>query len=73
MSKRPTISHHRVPWQTYLALVVGLVCLSTSGIFVRWAGVPGPVAAVYRTLTAITVLLIPFGLRAGRLAPRLGP
>lgn len=67
MSERPTIFQYRVPWQAYLALVIGLVCLSTSGIFVRWAGVPGPVAAVYRTLTAITVLLIPFGLRAGRL------
>ncbi len=58
---------NRVPGPAYVALLVGLVCLSTSGIFVRLAGVPGPVAAVYRTLTAVSVMLIPFGLRAGRL------
>ncbi len=67
MSEQAPGLRSRAPWQAYLALVVGIVCIATSGIFVRWAGVPGPVAAVYRTLTAITVLMIPFGLRAGRL------
>jgi drug/metabolite transporter (DMT)-like permease len=67
MNEQPAAQLNRAPWQAYLALVVGLVCIATSGIFVRWAGVPGPVAGVYRTLTAVSLMLIPFGLRAGRL------
>lgn len=57
----------RAPWQAYVALVAGLVCIATSGIFVRWAGVAGPVAGVYRTLTAVMVMLLPFALRSSRL------
>ena len=67
MSEPPAVVLHRAPRSAYLALVVGLVCIATSGILVRWAGVPGPVAAVYRALTAITVMLVPFGRRTGRL------
>jgi drug/metabolite transporter (DMT)-like permease len=32
----------------YLALVSGIVCLSFSAMFVRWAEAPGPVVAFYR-------------------------
>lgn len=54
----------RPPWQAYAAMIFGLICIATSGIFVRWAGLPGPVAAFYRTLIAASALAIPFGLRA---------
>jgi len=42
----------------YLALAVGVFCLSFSAIFVRIAGAPGIVTSFYRMTTA-TVVLIP--------------
>jgi drug/metabolite transporter (DMT)-like permease len=43
----------------YLALAVGIVSLSFSAMFVRWANVPGPVTAFYRLFFSI-FLLLPF-------------
>jgi drug/metabolite transporter (DMT)-like permease len=40
----------------YLALVSGIVCLSFSAMFVRWAHAPGPVVAFYRMSIATLVL-----------------
>lgn len=46
----------------YLALGVGVVALSFSAMFVRWADAPGPVTAFYRMFFSI-FLLAPFVLR----------
>ena len=40
----------------YLALVSGIVCLSFSAMFVRWADAPGPVVSFYRMSIATLVL-----------------
>lgn len=41
----------------YLALTLGIFCISLSGIFVKIAQVPGPTAALYRMAIAAVVLL----------------
>jgi drug/metabolite transporter (DMT)-like permease len=46
----------------YLALLVGIVCLSFSAIFVRWADAPGPVIAFYR-LGGASLILAPLFIR----------
>lgn len=46
----------------YLALAAGIISLSLSAMFVRWAEAPGPITALYRTSIA-TLLLAPFFLR----------
>jgi drug/metabolite transporter (DMT)-like permease len=43
----------------YLALGTGIVALSFSAMFVRWANAPGPVTAFYRLFFSI-FLLLPF-------------
>ena len=43
----------------YLALAIGIVSLSFSAMFVRWANAPGPVTAFYRLFFSI-FLLLPF-------------
>ncbi|HET9588243.1 MAG TPA: DMT family transporter, partial [Anaerolineales bacterium] len=43
----------------YLALGVGVLALSFSAMFVRWADAPGPVTAFYRLFFSI-FLLLPF-------------
>lgn len=52
------------PWQSYAAMIFGIVCISTSGIFIKLASVPGPVAGVYRVGVAVMVMAVPFLLRA---------
>ncbi|HSG42463.1 MAG TPA: DMT family transporter [Anaerolineales bacterium] len=44
---------------SYLALGVGVLALSLSAMFVRWADAPGPVTAFYRMFISI-FLLLPF-------------
>lgn len=62
----------------YLALGVGVLALSFSAMFVRWANAPGPVTAFYRMFFSI-FMLAPFLLarpaeqRALRAAPLLFP
>ncbi len=51
-------------WQPYAAMIFGIVCISTSGIFIKLASVAGPVAGVYRVGVAAAVMAIPFLLRA---------
>lgn len=46
----------------YLALGVGVLALSFSAMFVRWAGAPGPVTAFYRMFLSL-FMLAPFVLR----------
>ena len=43
----------------YLALAGGILALSISPMFVRWAGAPGPVTAFWR-LTFASLILLPF-------------
>lgn len=45
--------------RAYLALGTGIVALSFSAMFVRWANAPGPVTAFYRLFFSI-FLLLPF-------------
>lgn len=52
------------PWQAYAAMVFGIICISTSGIFIKLASVPGPVAGVYRVSIAALMMAIPFLLHA---------
>lgn len=41
----------------YLALLAGIICIGFSAIFVRFAGISGPVSAFYRTLVAAVVVI----------------
>jgi drug/metabolite transporter (DMT)-like permease len=43
----------------YIALVSGIVSLSLSAMFIRWANAPGPITGFYRQLFAI-IILAPF-------------
>jgi drug/metabolite transporter (DMT)-like permease len=44
-------------WKAYTALGVGVLCIGLSAIFVKLAGVPGPVSAFYRVFIASLVLV----------------
>lgn len=53
----------------YIALTVGIVALSMSAMFVRWADAPGPVTGFYRLLI-FTLLLTPLFIKQQKqLAP----
>lgn len=54
----------------YLALVSGVICLSFSAIFVRWAEAPGPVVSFYRISIATLVLAPVFWRQQRRLQRR---
>ena len=56
----------------YLALAIGVIALSLSAMFVRWADAPGPVTGFYRLLFA-TILLTPFFIERQRKSVRLSP
>jgi len=48
----------------YLSLAIGILALSITAMFVRWAEAPGPVTAFYR-LGFSTLILVPFFSRNG--------
>jgi drug/metabolite transporter (DMT)-like permease len=50
----------------YLALVAGILSLSFSAMFVRWANAPGPITGFYRVLLS-SLLLTPFIVRRLRI------
>jgi drug/metabolite transporter (DMT)-like permease len=58
----------------YLALAAGIITVSFSAIFVRWAGAPGTVTSFYRMAIAASVLAWPFyrKVRSREDLPRLG-
>ena len=65
----------RSGYLAYLGLGVGILSVSFSAIFVRWAGAPGTVTSFYRMAIAALLLAWPFQhqVRAGGEAlPRLG-
>lgn len=47
------------PLRAYLALTVGVLCISTTAIFTKWAEMPGPVTAVWRMMIATVILAWP--------------
>ena len=49
-------------WLSYLALMGGILALSFSSLFVRWADAPGVMTSCYRMLLA-TLFLSPFFFR----------
>lgn len=59
-------SESRAP---YAALLAGILCISWSAIFVRWAAVPGATSAFYRLLIPGLVLLPTFLLFPARKLP----
>jgi len=58
--------------RAYGLLALGIVCIGFSAILTKWAGVPGPVAALYRVGIA-TLVLAPFAGRGLRQTLRGGP
>jgi len=52
----------------YLALGVGVLALSFSAMFVRWADAPGPITALYRMFFSI-FLLLPFFIQRTNVNP----
>jgi drug/metabolite transporter (DMT)-like permease len=54
----------------YLALGIGILALSFSAMFVRWANAPGPVTAFYRLFFSI-FLLLPFFVPRAKANPAL--
>jgi drug/metabolite transporter (DMT)-like permease len=54
----------------YLALITGILCLSLSSLFVRWAKAPGPVSSLYR-MSLATLILLPFFLGKVKKGPEL--
>jgi drug/metabolite transporter (DMT)-like permease len=51
----------------YVTLATGIIALSLSAMFVRWADAPGPITGFYRVLIS-TVLFIPFFVQRQRTA-----
>jgi len=54
----------------YLALGIGVLTLSLSAMFVRWANAPGPVTAFYRLFFSV-FLLFPFFIRQTQINPAI--
>lgn len=48
------------PAQVYGALLAGMLCISFTAIFTKWAAAPGPISAAYRMAIAAVALTIPF-------------
>ncbi len=48
----------------YATLVIGILSLSMTSIFVRWADAPGTVTAAYRMIFS-AIVLTPFVLKKG--------
>jgi drug/metabolite transporter (DMT)-like permease len=47
-------------WKAYVALIIGLLILSSSAILTRWADAPGSVVSLYRMSIATLILAVPF-------------
>ncbi|MBI3913437.1 MAG: DMT family transporter [Chloroflexi bacterium] len=68
-SREAELIHSHTHVLPYLALLIGVLSISFSAIWVKWANVPGPVAGFYRVAIAATVMAVPFGVQAKRQAP----
>lgn len=60
-ANRRVTSHPLLP---YAALAGGVLCISFTGIFTKWAAMPGPVTGAWRMLVATIVLALPFAREA---------
>jgi drug/metabolite transporter (DMT)-like permease len=54
----------------YIALAIGIIALSLSAMFVRWANAPGPITGFYRVSIA-TLLFFPFFVQQQKSLPPL--
>jgi drug/metabolite transporter (DMT)-like permease len=54
----------------YIALAMGIIALSLSAMFIRWADAPGPITGFYRLLIS-TILFLPFFIQQQRKLPPL--
>jgi drug/metabolite transporter (DMT)-like permease len=70
----PIPTTHGSNYLAYLALAAGILTVSFSAIFVRWAGAPGTVTSFYRMAIAASVLAWPFyrKVKSREDLPRLG-
>ena len=55
---------------SYFALAIGIIALSLSAMFVRWADAPGPITGFYRVLIA-TILFTPYFIQRQKKLPPL--
>lgn len=55
------------PWRAYLALALGVLTISFSGIFVSLANAPGPVTGFYRLAITAVLLALPAGRRLSQI------
>ncbi len=51
-------------WLPYAALLFGMLGISLSAIFIKWADVPGPISGFYRMLIATSIIALPFARQA---------
>lgn len=67
-------SYRNSPWRAYLGLAIGILCLSFSAIFVRWADAPSLITSFYRMFIAVVALSPLFFQRLQRrkTLPRIG-
>ena len=56
MTNEMSARDSRSIFRAYLALAAGVLCIGFSAIFVKWAGVSGPISAFYRVLFAAIVV-----------------
>ncbi len=52
-----------------MALVFGMLGISMSAIFIKWADVPGPISGFYRMLIATSIIALPFARHAKSQGP----
>lgn len=60
------------PARAYVALLIGMVGISFTAIFTKWAAVPGPVAAAWRMTVAAVALTLPLLLQHRRRQTPIG-
>ncbi len=61
------LAHQRASTRSllpYAALIGGVLCISFTGIFTKWAAMPGPVTGAWRMFVAAIVLAVPFAREA---------
>jgi len=61
-------------YRPYIALGIGILCLSMSAIFIQWAEAPGVITSFYRMAIGALIFVVPFARRnrQARAAPQKG-
>lgn len=65
-TQRARLSTITPRYKALAALGLGILCISVSAIFTKWAATPGAVSAFYRVAIATSVLTIPYALSEAR-------